>query len=309
MDLGALRTFLVVAELASFSRAAEQLHLAQPAVSQQIKRLERELGTPLLNRSTRRVHLTEAGAMLQPRAREILAEVQRAEAEVRLLGEGQAGQVAVGFVGTATYDLLPRIARLVRERLPGVELQLYGEQLTPALLDGLHSRRIDIAVTRDPVPEARLDIHPLRAEPFVVALPADHHLAGEAPVRLADLHDATFVTHPSGHGSVTYNAVIRACEQAGFYPAEVVEVRETATLVTFVAAGIGVAVVPQPVRSLALSGVVYRELLDVTTTTELAVATRAVESSRAVAQVVALVSETVGGQSAEISRQQPVVSG
>ena len=308
MDFAALRTFLVVAELASFSRAAEQLHVAQPAVSQQIKRLERELGTPLLHRSTRRVQLTEAGAMFQPRAREILAEVQRAEAEVRLLGEGLAGQVAIGFVGTATYDLLPRIARSVRENLPGIELQLYGEQLTPALLEGLHSRRIDIAVTRDPVPEAQLSIHPLRAEKFVVALPVDHPLAGEPAVRLAALRDATFVTHPSGHGSVTYNAVIRACEQAGFYPTEVVEVRETATLVTFVAAGIGVAVVPRPVRSLALAGVVYRELADVTTTTELAVAMRASEVSPAVARVVSLVTATVGNEPGEIS-QRPIVSG
>lgn len=294
MDLVALRTFLTVAELASFSRAAERLHLAQPAVSQQVKKLERELGTQLLHRSTRRVQLTAAGELLQPRAREILADVDRAEADVRLLTEGLAGQVAVGFVGTATYDLLPRVARSVRDRLPDVELQLYGEQLGPALLSGLTARQIDVAVTRDPVPETDVRIQPLRSERFVAALPADHPLAGEERVALAELREATFVTHPSGRRSVTYNVVMRACQQVGFVPGEVVEVRETATLVTFVAAGIGVALVPEPVRSLALAGVVFRELADVHLTSELVVATRVQESSPAVARVVDLLLETVG---------------
>lgn len=294
MELVALRTFLTVAELASFSRAAERLHLAQPAVSQQIKRLERELGTPLFLRSTRRVQLTPAGETLQPRAREILAEVERAESDVRLLVAGLAGQVSVGFVGTATYDLLPRVARSVRSHLPDIELQLYGEQLGPSLLQGLMSRQIDVAVTRDPVVEPQVSICPLRTERFVVALPADHPLSASDSVALGDLRDATFVTHPSGHRSVTYNVVMRACQQVGFQPSEVVEVRETATLVTFVAAGIGVALVPDPVRSLALSGVVFRELRDIELTTELAVVTRQAELSPAVRRVVDVVVQTVG---------------
>lgn len=296
MDLVALRTFLTVAELASFSRAAERLHIAQPAVSQQIKRLERELGTPLLHRSTRRVQLTAAGEMLQPRAREILAESERARADIRLLSQGLAGQVAIGFVGTATYDLLPRVARSVREHLPDIELQLYGEQLAPALLGGLSSRQIDIAVTRDPVPSVEVQLLPLRTERFVVALPADHPLAVADGVELAALRDATFVTHPSGHRSVTYNAVLRACKQVGFQPSEVVEVRETATLVTFVAAGIGVALVPEPVRSLALSGVAFRELVDVQPTTELALAMRQDKPSPAISRVADLVVRTVGDE-------------
>lgn len=295
MDLVALRTFLAVAELASFSRAAKYLHIAQPAVSQQVKRLERELGSPLFVRSTRRVQLTAAGETLLPRAREILADVERAAADIQLLTQGLAGQVSVGFVGTATYDLLPRVARSVRSQLPDIELQLYGEQLGPALLNAVLSRQIDVAVTRDPLAEPQVHIRPLRRERFVVALPADHPLASQNSVKLADLHDDTFVTHPSGHRSVTYNAVMRACAQVGFMPNEVVEVRETATLVTFVAAGIGVALVPEPVRSLALAGVEYRELLDVDLGSELAMVTRQGELSAAVTRVVALVMKTVGG--------------
>lgn len=285
MDLVGLRAFVTVAELASFSRAAEQLHLAQPAVSQQVKRLERHLGSELLRRSSRRVELTDAGAALLPRARSILAEVGRAELEVHRLEEGLAGRVAVGFVGTATYDLLPRVARSVRAQLPDVELELYGEQLTPALVEGLLMRQLDIAVIRDPEPDLSLTIRPLRSERLVAALPADHPAAGSEEVALASLGDSAFVTHPSGHRSVMYEAVMQACRQVGFRPREMVEVRETATLVTFVAAGIGVALVPEPVRSLVVEGVAYRSLTDVDLYSDLVVATRSEEASATVMHV------------------------
>jgi DNA-binding transcriptional LysR family regulator len=286
MDLGALRTFVAVAEHSSFSRAAEELHLAQPAVSQQIKRLERDVGADLLSRSTRRVHLTPAGERLLPRAVAILADVDRAQDEIRMLQSGLAGSVAIGFVGTATYDLLPRVARSVREQLPGVALELFGERLSPMLIDDLHGRRLDIALLRDPSPDPGLTIRPLRSERLVAVLPADHPLAERDRISLAALSDSTFVTHPSGQRSAMYDTVIQACRSVGFLPAQVVEVRETATLVTFVAAGIGVALVPEPVRSLALEGVVFRPLTDVDQTTDLALATRSGELSATVAHVV-----------------------
>lgn len=292
MDRVALRSFLAVAEERSFSRAAERLHLAQPAVSQQVRRLERQLGATLLRRSTRRVELTAAGERLVPRARSVLADVERAAAEVGLAEAGLAGRVAVGFVGTATYDLLPRVARTVRARLPDVELELYGERLSPALVEDLLARRLDVAVLRDPDPDPALVVRPLRSERLVAALPADHPLSGDDPVELAALRGSAFVTHPSGHRSVMHDAVLQACRSVGFQPAEVVEVRETATLVAFVAAGLGVALVPAPVRSLALEGVVYRDLADVDHRTELVLATRADEDGPAVARVVGAVLET-----------------
>jgi DNA-binding transcriptional LysR family regulator len=295
MDLGALRTFVAVAEFSSFSRAAEELHLAQPAVSQQVKRLERDVGAELLSRSTRRVELTPAGERLLPRALAILADVDRAQDEIHLLQAGLVGSVAIGFVGTATYDLLPRVARSVREHLPGVALELFGERLSPALIDDLHSRRIDIAVLRDPAPDSGLAIRPLRSERLVAALPADHPLADRDAVSLAALQESTFVTHPSGQRSAMYDTVIQACRSVGFMPAQMVEVRETATLVTFVAAGIGVALVPEPVRSLALQGVAFRPFTDVSLTTDLALATRSVEPSAAVARVVDVIDALIAG--------------
>ena len=236
---------------------------------------KRDLGALLFTRSTRRVQLTPAGAGLLTRALTILAEVGRAEAEVRRVDAGLAGRVSVGVVGTATYDLLPRVTRTVRDRLPDVELEVHGEQLTPALVDGLLSRRLDVAVMREAAPDPALRVRSLRSERLAAVLPSDHPLAAEPEVEVAALRDATFVTHPSAHRSVMYDAVLQACRSAGFTPAEVVEVRETATLVAFVAAGIGVALVPEPVRSLALDGVGFHALADVHHRIELVLATRA----------------------------------
>jgi DNA-binding transcriptional LysR family regulator len=301
MDMDGLRAFVRVAEYGNFSRAAVSLHLAQPAVSQQVKRLERDLGAQVFLRSTRRVQLTAAGEVLLPRAKAILAEASRAQEDVRMLGEGLAGRVSIGFVGTATYDLLPRVSRSVRAALPGVELEVYGEQLTPALVERLLAHDLDVAVMRNPEPGAPLAVAPLRSERLICALPADHPAAGNESVELAALSEEPFVTYPSGRRSVTYEAVMQACRQVGFVPREVVEVRETATLVAFVAAGIGVALVPEPVRSLAVEGVAFRALSDVDHRTELVVASRMEGTSAAVGQVVRLVqaagkeASTLGG--------------
>ena len=290
MDLPDLRTFVAVAETASFSRAAEQLHMAQPAISQRIKRLERDLGGAVFSRSTRRVELTESGARLLERARFLLDEVTRTEEEIRQLSSGHAGLVSVGFVGTATYDLLPRVARRIREALPGVNLELHGEQLSPTLIEDLHARRLDVVVTRDPSPEGNLKVHRLRAERLIAVLPADHPATRRKTVRLADLKSEAFITHPSGARSVMHAAVLQACRQAGFEPTDIIEVRETATLVAFVAAGTGVALVPEPVRSLALDGVAYRPLSDVKQRTEIVLVTRRDETSPAVLRVADLIS-------------------
>lgn len=289
MELQDLRTFVAVVESGGFGRAADVLHLAQPAVSQQVKRLERRLGATVLRRTTRRVELTPAGEQLLRRARSILAEADRAEEEVRLIESGRAGRVALGFVGTATYDLMPQVARRVRRELPGVELDLHGEQLSPALVTALLAGQVDVVAIRDPDPDPALRVRRLRSELLVAVLPADHPGAAADEVALADLRDETFVTHPSGHRSVMFAAVMDACRSAGFLPGEVVEVRETAALVAFVAAGTGVALVPEPVRSLALEGVVFRPLADVEQRTDLVLATRADETSATVLQVARLV--------------------
>src|SRR4051794_40079364 len=289
MELRHLRSFAVLAEERHFGRAAERLHLAQPALSQQIKQLERELGVALFTRTTRRVELTEAGERFVGHARDVLADVDRARDDMTSLASGHAGRVSIGFVGTATYDVLPRVAREVRRELPDVELELHGELLSPQLVAGLADRTYDLVLLRPGEPG--LDARTLRSERLVAVLPAHHPLAGRRRIGLARLKDEPFVIHPSGRRSSMHAQVLAACAAAGFEPSSLLEVSETATLVVFVAAGLGVALVPEPVRSLGLEGVAYVALTDAPTI-DLALAARA-DASPAARQVAAIVERCV----------------
>src|SRR6185312_15822556 len=148
MELRHLRAFAALAAEGHFGRAAERLHIAQPALSQQVKQLEREFGVELVTRTTRRVELTEAGHRFADHCRAVLGSVDRAATDMALVAAGRAGRVSLGFIGTATYDLLPLAAREVRDALPGVRLELHGELLSPALLDGLLDGSYDLVVLR-----------------------------------------------------------------------------------------------------------------------------------------------------------------
>lgn len=259
MELRHLRSFLVLAEEQHFGRAAARLHIAQPALSQQLKVLEREVGSRLLERSSRRVELTAPGRLLQSRARQIVDGADRTLADLALLADGRAGRVRLGFVGTATYDVLPRVARRVRDELPDLDLELHGELLGPALLDRVATGELDVAVVRPGGPSPGRDdlvVTPLREELLVAVLPASHPLADAPDVGLGDLAGQVLVSHPSGRRSTMQPLVLEACRASGFDP-EVLEVGETGTLVVFVAAGLGVGLVPSSVRALRLDGVAY----------------------------------------------------
>ncbi|BBH69748.1 LysR family transcriptional regulator [Actinoplanes sp. OR16] len=289
MELRHLRSFLALAEERHFGRAAERLHIAQPALSQQIKQLEREFGVELVTRTTRRVELTESGHRFADHARAVLGSAERAASDMALVASGQAGRVSVGFIGTATYDLLPAAAREVRERLPGVTLELHGELLSPALLTGLLDGTYDLVVLRpDGLRRPEITERVLRRERLIAVLPDRHPLAGREAIELSELSGEPFVMHFSGHRSSMHEHVLAACAAAGFHPDPITEVGETATLVVFVAAGMGVALVPEPVRSLALEGVAYIELTR-PPTVDLAIATRAADASPAVSRVAGII--------------------
>ncbi len=260
MELRLVRAFLAVADEQHFGRAARRLHVAQPALSQQVKTLEQQLGVQLFDRTTRRVDLTAAGLRFLDHARRIVSVTDHAALDMERVATGRAGRVSAGFIGTATYDLLPRLARAVREDLPDVDLRLRGELLSPRLLEGLDALEFDLVVHR-PIagPPGGIETFPLRTERFVAALPVGHPLAAEPSLDLARLAGEPFVIHPRGV-SAMHEWELAACPDAGFTPTALTGVAETATLATFVAAGLGVALVPEPVRSLALDGVVYVSL-------------------------------------------------
>jgi DNA-binding transcriptional LysR family regulator len=293
VELRHLRYFVALAEERHFGRAAARLHISQPPLSQQIRRFEDELGAPLLHRTTRSVELAPAGAVLLERAREILAAFDVAIDDARRAARGEYGRLAIGFTGSSTYALLPSLAAALSRELPGVTLDLHGELLTPAQVARLVDGTLDLGLLRPPLEQRELTTEVLRSEPLVAVLPETHRLARSDAVELELLAGEPFVTYPSHFRSVLHDAVQDACEKHGFVPLAAHEVAETATLVSFVAAGLGVSLVPDSVRNMSVRGAVYRPLARNTTRVELAAAWRRDDDRPVLARALAVMRREV----------------
>nr|WP_166641747.1 LysR family transcriptional regulator [Amycolatopsis sp. SID8362] len=254
-----LRYFATVADTCHFGRAAERLHIAQPALSHAIRQLEDELGVALLARTTRQVSVTPAGEFFLAEARHVLAAVDAGVRGVRRIGEGQLGLVRIGFTGTAAFSHLPHLARALAQRVPQVELEVRADLLTAEQCDLLRSGTLGIGVLRPPVTGDDIEFRVIEVEPLVLAVPADHRLAVEPVVAMADLRAEPLVTY-TGRNSVVHEAVARSCRDAGFTPRRQHEAPGTAALLALVAGGLGIGVVPASARSLPLAGVVFRDV-------------------------------------------------
>src|ERR1700732_298195 len=197
MELRHLEYFGAVAEDRSLARPAERLTIAQSPVSQQIRKLERELGTALFDRTTRSVELTEAGRILYAEAITLLAASRRAADNARLAGQGHLGRLALAFTGSATYELMPLLVRAYAQRFPDVTLEVRSEMLTPAQVDGLLEGRISVGLLRPPVTADGLVVEVPRHEPLVALLPVPHPRATQVNLELTDLRDEPFIGYPS----------------------------------------------------------------------------------------------------------------
>ncbi|KIC67715.1 MULTISPECIES: LysR family transcriptional regulator [Kocuria] len=258
MEIRQLTCFIAVAEERHFGRAADRLHMAQPALSLLIRQLEEHLGARLLDRTTRRVDLTPAGQELLDRGRRVLHDLELLEADVRREGDSSAGVLRLGFAGAAAYDVVPELARAVREGLPGVTLSLRGELPSPALESGLRDGSLDAALLHPPVASPGIRHRVVGREPLVVALPVDAPLTARPSVGVGALEGLPVVAHPPG--SPLHRAAQELFLAAGL-PLRIGQVaQDTASTLSLVAAGGGVALVPASVRALQLRGVVYAEL-------------------------------------------------
>ncbi len=302
MELRHLRYFAAVAETCHFGRAAERLHMAQPALSQAIRQLEGELGTPLLVRTTRQVRLTPAGEFLHKEALRVLASLDDSVRSVRRIAEGRKGVVRLGLTGTAAFGQLPRIARIVKRELPEVALEIRADLLTPAQCDGLREGTLDLGVLRPPLTGEGLQSREIEVEPLLLAVSADHRLASEPLVSMSDLRSEGFVLYGNRDSAVN-DAALRSCERAGFAPRREHEAPGTAVLLALVAAGLGVALVPGSVRAVPLAGVVFREVTDAGSIS-LALAWRRGEASPVTVSVVETLVDAglFAAESAEVSR-------
>lgn len=258
MDIRQLNYFIAVAEERHFGRAATRLHMAQPPLSQQIRQLEEQIGVKLLNRTTRRVDLTPAGQVLLDRGRHIVNDLAALEADVVQVGQGATGVLRVGFSGSATYGVMPHIARIAKQALPGLSLVLQGEMLTPAMETGLREGTLDAAFLRPPVSSDEVSVRTVTSDQLIVALPSNSPLAVDRPIAVNELRDQNFITY--GAESVIHRMTTDMCRKAGFKQRVTQMVGETSTMLAFVAAGGGVAVMPSNVQSFRLDGVTYRQI-------------------------------------------------
>ncbi len=251
IDLRQLRAFVAVAEELHFGRAAARLGIAQPPLSQQIRRLEAKLGHPLFVRGTRRVALTAAGSALLSVARGIFAQLGDGLEAARRAGRGESGRLRVGFPASMALTIMPAVIRRYRDRHPGVELVL-RELTTAPQLDALRAGLLDVGFLREPPEEAMLDHAPVLREGFVAVLPADHplgRLAGEP-----------FILFPRALGPAFHDRITGLCRAAGFAPRIAQEAAEWQTVAGLVEAGFGVSIAPACIARIRLDGVAYRPL-------------------------------------------------
>ena len=274
VDVRLLRSFLAVADQLHFGRAAATLRIAQPALSQQVRRLERELGVELLTRTSRSVALTPAGLVLRERARSLLAQLSRDLEETARVGRGEQGQLDVGFVSSALP--LGPIARVqvFRERYPLVRVEL-TEGYTAHLLDLLVRGALDIAIVRDPDPRPDVVHSPFHVEPYVAAVPTGHRFAGRRSIRAAELAGDPFVFFPAEAGALATERNLAPVVQDGRVPTIVQVGSSWATLLHLVGAGVGVTVAPRSALLVAPEGVVALPLDDSDHRSELVWAVRA----------------------------------
>jgi LysR family transcriptional regulator, hydrogen peroxide-inducible genes activator len=242
MELHQLRYFCAVAETGSFSRAAEQSHVAQPSLSQQILKLEDELGARLFDRLGRSVRLTDLGKTFLPRARAVLRELEAAKGDVVERKDSVAGPLCVGVIPTiAPYFLPPELTSFSRQ-FPLAQLTVV-EEITPVLLERLRAGTVDVAILALPIRGHEFDAFALLTEPLFAALPMKHALARRASLSLKDLSKEPFLLLRDGH--CFRDTTIAACDRARLHPQIVFESGQFSSILSMVGTGMGVSIVPQ----------------------------------------------------------------
>jgi DNA-binding transcriptional LysR family regulator len=287
IELRHLRYFVAVAEELHFGRAALRLHLAQPPLSQQIRKLEEILGYPLFLRTSRAVKLTSAGEVFLERARRTLRSVQEDMDEARSIGRGEEGFLRVGFIGSAMLTPLPAMLGRYRRLYPKVNLQLH-ESYTSAVVQKLLKGELDAGFLRDSGPASGLEIEPLFSEPFIAVVPKTHPLARYRTISAKELREEPFVFFSPAAGTLAYEKPVSLCEEHGFRPHVVQEAPQWLTIMRLVGAGLGVTIAPACVKQIAAPNLVCLSLRNALVQSNIELAYRTSED-RAVVEAIASV--------------------
>ena len=267
MELRHLRYFIAVADELSFSRAAEQLDMAQPPLTQQIQALETELEVKLFDRQKRPIQLTQAGVAFLIEARSTLATLALAKQKIQRIDRGELGTLEVGFTSSMANGVLSDILRTFKHNCLGVNLIL-REETSAVQIDRLRKRQADIVFVyqdRQIIQSDDLNVLSLPPEPLVVVLPQHHRLAANAEISIADLSGEEFIMPQPQLEAGLFPQIDRIFKQAEIIPNIVQEALFMVTILGLVSGGIGVSILPSSVQNLQRKGVVYRPLVEQTT--------------------------------------------
>lgn len=264
MELRHLRYFVSVADALHFGRAAERLGITQPALSQQLRQLEREIGVELLLRNARRVELTPAGALVLQEARRVLYYAQRVADIAERSARGEIGELRVGYIPEAASFIVAPLLREFHTRNPDITISLHQSSLTPRLVSELLAERIDIGFGLAPMIADSLTSMHVAEEELLVALADTHELANSAAIQLHDLAGENWNLWPRELNPDLHARIVGFFDEAGFAPEVRLQSLEPHEVYVWVAAGLGVALVPESgiVSSPGPAGVVFRRLID-----------------------------------------------
>ncbi|RWZ52667.1 LysR family transcriptional regulator [Labedella phragmitis] len=260
METRRLEYFVVLTSERSFGHAAARLRISQPALSQQIQRLEKDLGAKLIDRSVTPFELTQAGIKLLAHSRKLLDDLQEIDALVTDSRVGRVGRLRIGIVPSLLYGDLPAMVRSFRAQFPGIDLRVSKEN-TNDLVDMLSMAQMDVGLLYSKPRGEALSHSELYVDPYVVVLPSDHPLAAQDEVGLGQLQDEELLMFPRHGSPEAYDGMIAACVAAGFSPRRTMISGTTYTdQIGFVAAGLGVSLLPSRLATVRLTGVAYRPI-------------------------------------------------
>nr|WP_285873928.1 LysR family transcriptional regulator [Halalkalibacter oceani] len=284
--------FTVVAEELHFGRAAMRLQMTQPPLSQQILQLEKELGVKLFERSKRHVELTNAGHVFLQEVRQVLTRLDEAKAAAIRAQSGMTGRLVIGFIGSATFDILPVIVRGFQEQFPAIDLILH-EMHTPRQIEAFHNKEIDIGFVRPPIFDPLLSLLSVYQETGIAVVPKSHPFAQRASISMNELSSEQFIMVEREIWPSWHDDIIAKCHEAGFSPITRQVVKEIQTVIGLVASGLGISIVPRSTSNFHTHDVTYVKIKQEAPRVEMSLAWRTDNHSTIVKQFLTTATELI----------------
>lgn len=290
VELKHLTSFVAVASQLSFVRAANQLHISQPALSGQIQKLEEELGVQLFERNRRVVKLTEVGKVFLADATSILHQTSRAAERVQKASRGEIGRLRIGFVSSAALTIVPHLVVEFRKQKPEVALDLINLR-TVSQVKRLLGKTLDVGFIRLPLSHDLLEITVIHREKFAIVLPKEHRLAEANHLPIAQLRNEPFIAYARRWAPGFFDSIMQMCTREGFSPNIVQETGEMYTAIALVAAGAGIAILPESVVLAQPNDIAVRPIPASMGLSEIAIATKVGNNSSVVRSFISIAHE------------------